>query len=724
MLRATLFLLLAALTAATACSERAVTSVDMVPAAITKVAGDGQTATVQSAVAVQPAVLVENAHRQPVAGVKVTLTVASGGGSTVDANPTTDSLGIAKVTWVLGKTAGANALVARAEGVNPVTFTATGTAGPAAKLSRVDASGLSATVGAAIAAPPGARVTDAYDNPIAGLGVSFTVSAGGGSATGTAAVTDSLGVARVGSWTLGTAPGPNALTATVSGLPPLTITATGTAGPPAKLAPAAAGSVTGTVGVAVAVPPTVRVADAYDNPLQGVPVTFAVTAGGGTATGTSVSSDSLGLAAVGGWTLGSLAGADTLTATAPGLSPVRFQVIGVAGPPATIAKAAGDNQTANVRSPVDTTPAVVVRDAYGNPAVGVTVTFSVASGSGVVTGAAPVTDTTGTARVERWTLGPASGTNTLDAAVPALPPVIFTATAVDRCTAPVSYILGSSVNATLSTDDCRPPTGEYADRYSISVSGTTRVRLDMAADSFASHLSLLDANGALVASRQTFWNCGGYDCPSGPDSIRVLLAAGTYVVQASGFNWDYDDALVWSTGPYTLSSAALPEDVHSCSAEAPTYGVPGLTTTQHIDTTDCMVSFRSSHFYFDRIYLYMTAGRTYTISMSSAEFDTYLELWLGTVVASNDDFGGSSNSQITFTPTSDELYVIEPATYQPDTTGSYTLTVTATDVSASAVRSAPRAGGPPRISRPRGSTAPRNAAPAFTPRPPKAQRGG
>ena len=590
-------------------------------------------------------------------------------------------------------------------------------------LEKLSGDSQTATVRSAVAVPPSVRVLQNRE-PVRGVHVRFGVASGGGGVTGGDVETDSLGIATVFSWMLGARAGANTLVAVAladSGARVL-FTATGTAGPPAKLASAAAGSVTGTVGVAVTVPPTVRVADAYDNPLQGVPVTFAVTAGGGTATGTSVTSDSLGLAAVGGWTLGTLAGADTLMATAPGLSPVTFQVIGVAGPPATIAKAAGDNQTANVRSPVDTTPAVVVRDAYGNPVVGVTVTFSVASGSGAVAGAAPVTDTTGTARVGRWTLGPASGTNTLDAAVPALPPVIFTATAVDRCTAPVSYVLGSSVNGTLSKDDCRPPSGEYADLYAATVSGTTRVRLDMTSAAFVPHLSLLDANGALLAYEPGYWDCGGDECLDGPDSIRVLLAAGTYVVQVSGFSWDYYDNLVWSTGPYTLSSAALPEDVHSCSAEAPTYAVPGLTTTQHIDTTDCTVAFRSSHFYFDRIYLYMTAGRTYTISMSSAEFDTYLELWLGTVVASNDDFGGSSNSQITFTPTSDELYIIEPGTYAAGATGSYTLSVAATDVSASAVRSAPRAGAPPQISRLRRSTAPRFAAPAFTPRPPKLQR--
>ena len=590
-------------------------------------------------------------------------------------------------------------------------------------LEKLSGDSQTAIVRSAVAVPPSVRVLQNRE-PARGVHVRFGVASGGGGVSGGDVETDSLGIATVFSWILGARAGANTLVAVAladSGAPVL-FTATGTAGPPAKLGPAA-GSVTGTVGVAVTVPPTVRVADAYDNPLQGVPVTFAVTAGGGTATGTSVTSDSLGLAAVGGWTLGTLAGADTLAANAPGLSPVTFQVIGVAGPPATIAKAAGDNQTGNIGSPVDTTPAVVVRDAYGNPVVGVTVTFSVASGSGVVAGGASLTDTTGTARVERWTLGPASGTNTLDAAVPALPPVIFTATAVDRpCTAPASYVLGSSVNGTLSTDDCRPPSGEYADLYAATVSGTTRVRLDMTSAAFVPHLNLLDANGALLAYEPRYWYCGGDECLDGPDSIRILLAAGTYVVQASGFNWDDDNNLVWSTGPYTLSSAALPEDVHSCSAEPATYGMPGLTTTQHIDTTDCMVPFRSSHFYFDRIYLYMTTGRTYTISMSSAEFDTYLELWLDTVVASNDDFGGSSNSQITFTPTSDGLYIIEPETYAAGATGSYTLSVAATDVSASAVRSAPRAGGPPQISRLRRSTAPRNAAPAFTPRPPKLQR--
>jgi len=57
--------------------------------------------------------------------------------------------------------------------------------------------------------------------------------------------------------------------------------------------------------------------------------------------------------------------------------------------------------------------------------------------------------------------------------------------------------------------------------------------------------------------------------------------------------------------------------------------------------------------------------------MSSAEFDTYLQIG----GAFNDDFGGSTDSQIAFTPAASGLYVIQAATYKGEATGSYTLTI-------------------------------------------------
>jgi uncharacterized protein YjdB len=81
-----------------------------VPASVTRVAGDAQTATVGSAVAVPPSVLVRDAAGSPVPGVSVTFAVTAGGGTVDPSGPvTTDAIGKARLSsWVLGTTAGPN----------------------------------------------------------------------------------------------------------------------------------------------------------------------------------------------------------------------------------------------------------------------------------------------------------------------------------------------------------------------------------------------------------------------------------------------------------------------------------------------------------------------------------------------------------------------------------------------------------------------------------------
>lgn len=85
-----------------------------------------------------------------------------------------------------------------------------------------------------------------------------------------------------------------------------------------------------TVSTSVSTAPSVIVKDVGNNPISGVSVTFAVTTGGGSITGSSQSTDSNGVATVGSWTLGGTAGSNTLTATASGLtgSPVTFTATG------------------------------------------------------------------------------------------------------------------------------------------------------------------------------------------------------------------------------------------------------------------------------------------------------------------------------------------------------------------------------------------------------------
>jgi plastocyanin len=194
------------------------------------------------------------------------------------------------------------------------------------------------------------------------------------------------------------------------------------------------------VGHPVASNPAVKVTDGLGDPVADVSVTFSVTSGGGSAEGTGQTTDATGVATVGQWTVGTAIGPNTLSATSGGLagSPVEFTATAVAGPAVAFSKNAGDNQAASVGSAVGPVPvSVLVSDAYGNPVVGVPVTFVVASGGGSVTGGQQMTGVDGIATVGRWKLGTTLGPNTLTAAATGLsgPPLVFAATATPIPTA-------------------------------------------------------------------------------------------------------------------------------------------------------------------------------------------------------------------------------------------------------------------------------------------------
>jgi adhesin/invasin len=433
-------------------------------------AGAGQTATVATAVPVAPAVRITDAFDNPVPGVAVTFAVTAGGGSVTDAAAVTDADGVATVgSWTLGTTAGANTLTATA-GALTVDFQATGTTGPAANIARHAGDEQEAIVGTAVAVNPSVRVTDAHGNAVAGAAVTFAVESGGGSVTGASQTTDANGVATVGSWTLGPTAGPNALTATAGALS-TTFTATGTPAPAANIAKHAGDVQSATVATPVAIAPAVRVTDLHGNPVEGLTVTFAVTGGGGSVTGASQATDADGVATVGSWTLGTIAGANTLQASVNGLS-TTFTATGTAGAPATITKHAGDGQTAAVATTVAVPPAVRITDSHGNAVSGVAVTFAVASGGGSVADAAQVTDGDGVATVGSWTLGPTAGANLLDATAGALE-TTFSATGVAGPPANMVIVSGDAQTATVGTAVPIAPTVKVTDAFANEVAGVT-----------------------------------------------------------------------------------------------------------------------------------------------------------------------------------------------------------------------------------------------------------
>src|SRR5581483_10267179 len=128
--------------------------------------------------------------------------------------------------------------------------------------------------------------------------------------TGLSQSTNAAGHATVGSWTLGATSGSNTLTASATGLTgsPLTFHATGVADTANSMAVSAGDNQSATVHTNVATAPAVVITDQHGNPVQGVAVTFAVASGGGSATGTSTTTNASGVAAVGSWKLGTGAG--------------------------------------------------------------------------------------------------------------------------------------------------------------------------------------------------------------------------------------------------------------------------------------------------------------------------------------------------------------------------------------------------------------------------------
>ncbi len=154
-------------------------------------------------------------------------------------------------------------------------------------------------------------------HPVAGVAVTF-VPAATGSVNPAAAVTDSTGRAQA-TMTLGRTSGIQIFGVLSSGLAGDSVAEYATAGPGASMLKVAGDSQTVAASTTVPVAPTVRIIGATGAPLAGIPVVFAVTAGGGSVTGGTVLTDSTGTATVGAWMLGG-SGAQTLVATSGALS--------------------------------------------------------------------------------------------------------------------------------------------------------------------------------------------------------------------------------------------------------------------------------------------------------------------------------------------------------------------------------------------------------------------
>ena len=425
---------------------------------LAKQAGDNQTAVAGSALPIQPAVVVEDAAGNPVAGVTVNFAIASGGGTIANAQALTDGQGIASGgTWTLGPAAGANTLTATAPGLSgsPATFAATGSVlppGSSAAIIKVRGDGQTAVAGQPAAESLVVQVRDANGTAVPGATVTWSVLTGGGSVSLTSVITDAGGLVGV-EWTLGSTAGANTVQAGVAGFN-ATFTGTGVAGAATTLAQQAGDNQTATVSSPLPINPTVSVTDAGGNPVSGVLVSFAVTSGGGSVAAAQNLTDAQGIASGGSWTLGPAVGPNTLTATAAGLSgsPATFSATGTVlppGPPAGIIKVSGDAQTAVAGGIAAESLVVQVRDANGAGVPGITVTWAVLTGGGSVSSVSLSTGAGGLAAVE-WTLGTVAGSNTARASAAGFSRT-FTGTGVAGAATTLATQSGDNQTATVSS---------------------------------------------------------------------------------------------------------------------------------------------------------------------------------------------------------------------------------------------------------------------------------
>ena len=197
-----------------------------------------------------------------------------------------------------------------------------------------------------LAEPFVVSVVDQDGSPLAGVTVSFSVTAGGGmlssttdanpctvasSTSSTTATTDANGRAAT-RLTLGSDLGTNTVEATVEGLEPVTFTSTAAEqAMPHSLTKVCGDSQEGMASEQLAESLVVLVSDENGAAMAGVVVSFAVTAGGGTLSAATATTDANGRAAT-RLTLGSDAGTNTVSATVAGLEPVTFTATGQKSP--------------------------------------------------------------------------------------------------------------------------------------------------------------------------------------------------------------------------------------------------------------------------------------------------------------------------------------------------------------------------------------------------------
>ena len=373
---------------------------------------------------------------------------------------------------------------------------------------------------------------------------------------------------------------------------------------------------------------------------------------------------------------------------------------GPSGPQAaSVTGIAGDNQVAPTGALLDFPLSLTVLGSNGQPVQGVNVTWTVSPINRVTFSPDTSPSDVNGVVTTNVTAGSTPATVLLQAHVPGIQqPVDFHVQIVDPCQFAVVHPLGSSVNATLTTQDCRvtvlgTPFYWYYDFYALTLPTQTGVTINMTA-SFDTYLDFYqEVDGSFIGFND--------DIASSNFNSRfeAILPAGVYIIGAN----TADTAV---TGPYTLASTNRGQAIDNCPH---LWVIRGVVINDNISTTDCADTTGVGS-YGDTLLMVAEKGSTVKIAQRSAAVDANLRLFqrvfsgsLGQpdtvklVASNNDSSATTTNAFVSYTiplggSGSAVLLEIFAGTSGIGQTGAYMLDISASTTLSGLARSAPRSG--------------------------------
>gem|GEM_PF-665441 len=418
--------------------------------------------------------------------------------------------------------------------------------------------------GSAFSASPVVRVVDTFGNTVTTSTASITASSSGGLLGGTLIAAATGGVATFNAMTFtGLVSGSFTLTFAASSLGSVVSAALqpSGAGAAASLAVNAGNSQAATAGRTVLTALSVLVKDTGGNPVAGTSVTFAVATGGGSlATLSEVTSDSSGVATASAWTVGTTAGANTVSATSGSLSgsPVTFTATGVAGAGFGLSLSRSSIGTAS-GSVFTTQPQVSIRDTFSNVVStdSSTVVSAAVSVGGALVGTATATAVNGVATFTNLGIAGTSGTSYVvtysSGSLTVATQSVTVTVGAPESLAVITAASGAAYSSTWTTQ----PVIEIRDSGGNRVTGdsTTVVSVVVSAGGTLAGTTTSTAN----AGRATF---AGLSLTASPTSYTLTFSSG---------------ALITATQPLALAKSG--QSITFASLSGKTYGDPNFSVS-------------------------------------------------------------------------------------------------------------------------------------------------